>query len=302
MAAQIKFHQLRAFVAVTRHGSIRSASRQLNISQPALTKAIKELEESVATQLFTRRSHGMSLTEAGESFFQHASLILEELRAAQEDLQQRQGCVSGQVNIGIGTSISRSVMPEVIKRFHRQYPGVRVRIMEGQLVNMLHELRQGELDFTINTYYQSPYDHELTFEKLMAKRYAVFARKGHPASEISRLDELMDWEWTMPTPRGSYYRQLHELFASRGLAPNVSVVCETFTACSSLVAHSDFLSILPAALADDAGLAPLLQRLPLDESLPLATFYLIQRRDTTPAPITSALMQLFRLICHSEPA
>lgn len=119
----------------------------------------------------------MTLTDAGESFYQHASLILEELRAAQEDIRQRQGQLAGQINIGMGASISRSLMPAVISRFHQQHPQVKVRIMEGQLVSMINELRQGELDFTINTYYQGPYDHEFTFEKLLEKQFAIFCRQ-----------------------------------------------------------------------------------------------------------------------------
>lgn len=68
-------------------------------------------------------------------------------------------------------------MPAVISRFHQQHPQVKVRIMEGQLVSMINELRQGELDFTINTYYQGPYDHEFTFEKLLEKQFAIFAAR-----------------------------------------------------------------------------------------------------------------------------
>ncbi len=67
MAFQIKFHQIRAFVEVAREGSIRGASRALAVSQPALTKAIKELEEGLSAQLFVRRS-GVALTDNGESF------------------------------------------------------------------------------------------------------------------------------------------------------------------------------------------------------------------------------------------
>ena len=91
MAFQVKIHQIRAFVEVARQGSIRGASRMLNMSQPALSKSIQELEEGLAAQLFFRRSKGVTLTDAGESFYQHASLILEELRAAQEEIRQRQG-------------------------------------------------------------------------------------------------------------------------------------------------------------------------------------------------------------------
>ena len=76
MAFQVKIHQIRAFVEVARQGSIRGASRMLNMSQPALSKSIQELEEGLAAQLFFRRSKGVTLTDAGESFYQHASLFL----------------------------------------------------------------------------------------------------------------------------------------------------------------------------------------------------------------------------------
>lgn len=123
----------------------------------------------------------MTLTDAGGKFLSARQSNFEELRAAQEDIRQRQGQLAGQINIGMGASISRSLMPAVISRFHQQHPQVKVRIMEGQLVSMINELRQGELDFTINTYYQGPYDHEFTFEKLLEKQFAIFLPPGHPA-------------------------------------------------------------------------------------------------------------------------
>mgnify|MGYP000561878659 CR=1 FL=1 len=255
MTFQIKFHQIRAFVEVARQGSIRGASRTLNLSQPALTKSIKELEEGMAAQLFVRRSKGVALTECGEGFYQRARLILEELRAAQDDIRQRQGELAGQINIGMGASVSRTLMPAVITRFHAQHPQVKVRIMEGQLVSMINELRQGELDFTINTYYQGPYDQEFTFEKLFEKPFAVFCREGHPAMGATSINELLHYNWTMPTPRGSYYKQLEEVFSDRSQIPRIGVVCETFSSCISLVAQSDFLSILPQELGCDPLLA-----------------------------------------------
>lgn len=182
----------------------------------------------------------MTLTDAGESFYQHASLILEELRAAQEDIRQRQGQLAGQINIGMGASISRSLMPAVISRFHQQHPQVKVRIMEEQLVSMINELRQGELDFTINTYYQGPYDHEFTFEKLLEKQFAIFCRPGHPAIGARSIKQLLDYSWTMPTPHGNYYKQLSELLDDQAQTPQVGVVCETFSACISLVAKAIF--------------------------------------------------------------
>lgn len=304
MTFQVKFHQIRAFVEVARQGSIRGASRAMNLSQPALTKSIKELEEGMAAQLFVRRSKGVALTECGESFYQHANLILEELRAAQDDIRQRQGQLGGQINIGMGASVARTLMPAVITRFHEQHPQVKVRIMEGQLVSMINELRQGELDFTINTYYQGPYDHEFSFEKLFEKPFAIFGREGHPAIGAKSISELMNYNWTMPTPRGSYYKQLEDIFRHRSQIPHIGVVCETFSSCISLVAQSDFLSILPQELGCDPLLAHRLVMLPVEDVLPKAAYYLIQRRDSRQTPLTASLITQFirhaRGILHSE--
>ncbi|MGU3412727.1 LysR family transcriptional regulator [Enterobacteriaceae bacterium C34A] len=294
MTFQVKIHQIRAFVEVARQGSIRGASRTLELSQPALTKSIKELEEGISAQLFIRRSKGVALTECGESFYQHANLILEELRAAQDEIQQRQGRLTGRINVGMGASVARTLMPSVINRFHQQHPGVKVRIMEGQLVSMINELRQGELDFTINSYYKGPYDHEFTFEKLFEKNFAIFSRTGHPALGAKSISELLKYNWTMPTPRGSYYKQLEELFSHRAQIPNVGVVCETFSSCISLVAQSDFLSILPEELGTDPLIAHRLVLIPVAEPLPKAAYYLIQRRDAQQTPLAAALITQFR--------
>ena len=187
-----------------------------------------------------------------------------------------------------------SLMPSVICRFHQQHPQVKVRIMEGQLLAMINELRQGELDFTINTYYPGPYDHEFSFEKLFEKPFAVFARAGHPAAQATSLGELMDHHWTMPTPRGSYFKQLQERFEQLGREPKVGIVCETFSSCISLVVKSDFLSILPVELGNDPLMADKLVMIPIREVLPTATYYLIQRRDTRQTPLTASLITLFR--------
>ena len=300
MSANLKLHQLRAFVDVARQGSIRAASRLSGLSQPALTKAIQELELALGARLFERRQQGVTLTDIGDNFFKHASLILEELRVAQEDIQQRLGLAGGRVNIGVGGSIARTVMPQVINQFHREYPLVKVRIVEGQLVSRVHELRQGELDFTINTYDKNHLDQELVFERLMERDYQVVMRKGHPMAHARTLAELQHCDWTMPTPQGSYYRLLHDLFGERGMAPKIVVTCETFMACTSLVAQSDFVSIISRDVIEDPTHGGQLISLELDEPLPKATFYLIQRKDTALTPMSAYMAQLFRRYCQQR--
>ena len=297
MPAAIKLHQLRAFVDVTLQGSIRAASRMSGVSQPALSKAIQELEEVLGARLFIRQQQGVVLTDIGHNFYKHASLVLEELRVAQEDVQQRLGLAGGRVNIGVGSSVARTVMPKVVTQFHREYPNVQLRIVEGQLVSMLPELRQGLLDFTINTYDESHFDTELTYERLMDKEYRVVVRRGHPCAKARSLSELQQCDWTMPTPKGSYYRLLRDLFGEMGIAPSVMVTCETFMACTSLVANSDFVTVLSDDVVSDPILGNQLVALDLDQPLPKASFFLIQRRDTALTPMGAYLAQLFRRNC-----
>jgi LysR family transcriptional regulator of abg operon len=300
MSFQIKFHQIRAFVEVARHGSIRGASRTLAVSQPALTKSIRELETGMGAQLFVRRSQGVALTVCGDSFFQHACLILEELRAARESIAQTLGEFRGQVNIGLGASISRSLMPTAIANFQRQHPEVKVRIVEGQLVSMIDELRQGKLDFTINTWYRSPWEREFSFEKLLEKRFAIFARPDHPAIDARHLSQLSACRWAMPSPQGSYFRQMEEFFQRHDIQPDIGVVCETFTSSINLAARSDYLTVLPEDMGQDIQHRDLLKRLNIQELLPMAGYYLIQRRDTPPTPLTALLISHFRRLCASR--
>ncbi len=149
------------------------------MSQPALSKSIQELEEGLAAQLFFRRKKGVTLTDAGESFYQHAELILT-CAQPKRIFANDKGNWQGRLISAWGPVFPQSDASCHIS-FSSEHPQVKVRIMEGQLVSMINELRQGELDFTINTYYQGPYDHEFTFEKLLEKQFRDFCRPGHPA-------------------------------------------------------------------------------------------------------------------------
>ncbi|CAM3794754.1 DNA-binding transcriptional activator TdcA [Serratia silvae] len=134
-------------------------------------------------------------------------------------------------------------------------------------------------------------DNELGFERLMGREYKVVVRKGHSCENARMLKELQHCDWA-----GSYYRLLHELFGD--MAPAISVTCETFMVCTSLVAQSDFVSILSVDVISDPILGRHLVALELDKALPYATCYLIQRKDTTLTPMGAYLARLFRQHCR----
>ncbi|WCE56366.1 LysR family transcriptional regulator [Escherichia coli] len=241
-----------------------------------------------------QQRRGVTLSEKGFICTRH-SYFKSDARRAREKTTTTRRTKGREIYTRGGVYIPRCQMPYLIS--HQQHPQVKVRIMEGQLVSMINELRQGELDFTINTYYQGPYDHEFTFEKLLEKQFAIFCRPGHPAIGARSIKQLLDYSWTMPTPHGSYYKQLSELLDDQAQTPQVGVVCETFSACISLVAKSDFLSILPEEMGCDPLHGQGLVMLPVSEILPKAAYYLIQRRDSRQTPLTASLITQFRREC-----
>jgi LysR family transcriptional regulator of abg operon len=126
----------------------------------------------------------------------------------------------------------------------------------------------------------------------------VVCRRGHPMEKARSIKELLHCDWTMPTPRGSYYKLLSEMFSEMEAEPIISVVCETFMSCTSLLAKTDFLSVLSVDIINDPLLGQSLVALDLDLPLPKATFHLIQRKDSTLSPMAAHLAQLFRLYCR----
>ncbi len=154
---------------------------------------------------------------------------------------------------------------------------------------------RGELDFTINTYYPGPYDHEFSFEKLFEKPFAVFARAGHPAAQATSLGGVDG----SPLDHADAARQL--LQAAAGALRTAGTGAKGGDRLRNVlilhqpsVVKSDFLSILPVELGNDPLMADKLVMIPIREVLPTATYYLIQRRDTRQTPLTASLITLFR--------
>ncbi|KMV69947.1 transcriptional regulator [bacteria symbiont BFo2 of Frankliniella occidentalis] len=293
MPVSLKLHHLRALVNVVSQGSIRAASRNAGLSQPALTKAIQELEQILGTRVLERHPQGIQLNDVGEHFYRHARLVLEEIRIAQEEVSQHLGDITGQIHLGIGGSMACTLMPKVIDCFQQRYPRVNVHIVEGQLSSMLPALRQGTLDFTINTVTQLPFERELSFEPLAVVDYPVVVRQGHPLRHAKHLCELSEAKWTMPPSTSSYCSLLEQLYSGHSL-PQVRVTYESLIACASLVTQSDFLSIISSHIVNTPILSDQLVALDLVTPAPQATFYFVQRKDHQLGPISAYLAQLFR--------
>ena len=141
-----KLHHLRNFVAVARARSLRSAARSLGLTQPALTRSVRELEAELGVALFQRHARGVSLTVAGERFLLRAQAALEELRRGSEEAAQARGEMQGHVAVALSSAPVLSLLARAYAQFRRDWPDVHLRFVEGLFPAVEPALR-GRLDF-----------------------------------------------------------------------------------------------------------------------------------------------------------
>lgn len=138
--------QYRIFYAVARAGNISRAAKELFISQPAISKSISKLEDSLNTTLFTRNSRGVQLTEEGQVLFQHTRAAFEELSLGEQELKRIQEFNMGHIRIGVSNTLCRFIMVDYLKRFIEQYPHVKITIESQSTTHTMTMLEQQRID------------------------------------------------------------------------------------------------------------------------------------------------------------
>lgn len=171
---------MRALVAAVEDGSLRSAARRLGISQPALTKAIRELERELATSLLTRTSTGVTATAQGKVLFEHARAADLALSAAVNQIRQLGGEMVGDLSVAAVPLAVMMLIPETLRTFSREFPQIRLRIHEELYIEQLSRLRKGEVDVAIGPLPAGIPSGELIIEPLMPISMVVVVGKGNP--------------------------------------------------------------------------------------------------------------------------
>ncbi|WP_321915444.1 MULTISPECIES: LysR substrate-binding domain-containing protein [unclassified Paraburkholderia] len=196
----MKLHQLRVLLALAQHGSMHEASRSLHISQPALSKAIAELERELGVTLMSRSVRGVSLTNYGRALAKRASVVEQELRHALEDIEGMRGHAEAQLNIGFSAVASSGPLPESIAAFRARFPGVEVHAYEMRPQQILEGLREGRLDLALISTNSGPSTSAFQWEPLFSVGMVLAARPGHPLADTTRLRDLLEADWLTLDP------------------------------------------------------------------------------------------------------
>ncbi len=282
----MKPNQLRALVAVADNGGIRGAARALFLSQAAVTKALRELEEDFGVPLLERTSRGTTLTEYGNALCARARVIMRETERAREDISQMRGLGGGNLTISVSPIESLTILPAAFEAFREKFPHVRLTCFEGVLSEALQKLRNGTLDFAVGTATPERLSEEFVSQPLYASRLQVVARPGHRRERATRLADLADEEWILNNTREGYSHVLLDAFVREGLAPPTRIIhCHSFITEIGMVANTDVITVLPETMLDIDWVRNSVTPIVPDLVFPLVQKSIITRRDV---PVTAA--------------
>ncbi|GAA0825466.1 LysR substrate-binding domain-containing protein [Marinomonas arenicola] len=292
----MKIKSIEAFLAIAQNGSIRAAARHLNLSQPAVSKALKALEEEVGAPLLVRGSKGIDLTIFGQAFLARATIISHESTKIIEEIQQMRGEINGSVSILLSPTAAIQFAPATIRHFRHSYPKVKIKISEGLQASALTKLRMSEIDFAITTTSKSTSlsSKEFEFHPLREIPMVIIARKNHPLKDKTSLLDLLEADWLQITSGDQHSSLINEFYKSQDIAPPISSIeCHSFTSSLALIESSDMLGMLPEALIDNSFYSERFEKFNLVEGNAVNKLQLIYRRDIPLTPIAQKLVNYF---------
>lgn len=305
---RIKFRHLRAFVEVARRRSVTGAAQALHVSQPAVTKTIRELEETLGVGLFQRDGRGILITNQGEIFLRHAGTAVDSIRRGVDSLARAENGAGPPIRVGALPTASARIMPEAIRMYLEENQAAAIKIVTGENAVLLDQLRLGELDLVVGRLAAPEKMTGFFFEHLYSERVVFVVRPGHPllAPEAEVFSQLSSFPVLMPT-RGSIIRPFVERFLITNAAPvglrEIETVSDSFgraftRSCDAIWAISE--GVVAQDLVDGALIA-----LPFDTTETQGPVGLTMRTDFVASPGFDLLLVTIRRAAESlrpEPA
>nr|WP_318381636.1 LysR substrate-binding domain-containing protein [uncultured Enterobacter sp.] len=297
---RIRLRHLHTFVAVAQQGTLGRAAETLNLSQPALSKTLNELEQLTGTRLFERGRMGAQLTLVGEQFLTHAVRVLDALNTAGQSFSRQEGINSDVVRIGTLPTAALGILPTVIGEFHPHLPDITLQVATMNNPMLLAGLKTGELDIGIGRMSDPELMSGLNYELLFLESLKVVVRPSHPLlKDTVTLSRVMEWPLVV-LPQGTAPRQHTEaLLASQGCTLPSGCV-ETLSASLSrqLTLEYDYIWFVPSGAVKNDLRQGTLTALPVPAHGAGEPIGIITRID---APLSTGAQTLLGAIRKSMP-
>lgn len=281
----------KAFVTIADLGCFTRAAEALNLSQPALTRRVKKLEESLRVPLFERTTRKVTLTHAGKLLLPHARAMLGYMDNAILSVQELAAHQKGVIKISCIPTATFYFLPEAIEKFNALYPNIRIHINEQATVDCLESVMSGETDFGINM--NHVVNPQITFTPLVDEPFILVCRDDHPLA----TRKLIEWKELEPFRLIGLRRASgNRLLIEQEIAKNAGslewfYVVRHYSTAVGLVESGLGIAALPC-LAMSNNRHPSLVSIPLVEPVIRRTIGMILRQDCPLSPAADRFVKL----------
>jgi DNA-binding transcriptional LysR family regulator len=242
----LNLRDLRYFETAARSEHLGRAAETIARSQPALTKAIRRLEQTVGGPLFEKAGRGVRLTPVGQVLLEEARQLRVSADEALRHVADFSQGLAGLVRIGSGTVTVGALLPKVCRLLLAEAPQAQVNIELGASLDLLEQLRQKQLDLVVGLL-PAEKDPDFVRHPLAVDEVVVAARSGHPIFKARRasLEMLLEHPWVLPKPEMPSRQWLDAAFTSRGLpAPRVQIESNSVPLLPQLIAGTNLLTFV----------------------------------------------------------
>ncbi len=298
-----KPRHLQLLVALDDIRHMGKVAASMNVSQPAISKALGELERGLGLALFERTARGVVPTAYGQCLIRHARVMLSELSQTRDELQGLASGGSGNIRVGVLATAALELLPRALASFKATQPGVFVLVREGTVETLLPELWLGNLDLIVGRLPQEG-AQGLGEKTLMEEGVSVVAGRHHPLVRRKRLNwsDLKSFPWVFPPVNTLLREPLERLFQDHDLPlPANRIETLSVHVIRAYLHHTDAIAALASDVARYYESLELLAVLPLELPKLVRPVGIIWNRQRPVSPGVQALMQCLEEVTQSLP-
>lgn len=240
--------QLYYFVEVAKQKSFTKAAEILHLSQPTISKMVKNLEDELQIELIDRSAKRMKLTVAGEIVYEEGKKILDKLDDLSLLLDDMKNLKKGKLKIGIPPLIGYLFFPQILKGFREMYPNISIQLIEDNVIKLEQAIQEGTLDLAVAAL---PVGEEFDVTPFVEEDLMLFVHTSHPLAnkESVSLMDLKDESFVLFQDNSTLYQQIVQECRQAGFEPNISFQSVYWDFITGIVGENLGISIFPASVA-----------------------------------------------------
>jgi DNA-binding transcriptional LysR family regulator len=294
---RLKLRDLNILLAVADAGSMAKAATRLAISQPAVSRAIADMEHTLGVTLFDRNPKGIEPTQYGRAMLRRGIAVFDELKQSVQDIVSLSDPMSGELRIAASAAMIEGIVTTVIDRLSRQSPRATFHVMVGAVPNMYDDLRERRIELALARNYRHSPEKDLDAITLADEPLAIVAGVENPWVRRRRvkLADLVNELWTWPSVGSLFEMLVLEAFRAEGLEPpRAAVYTNPFHARIRLAATGRFLTVVPASSLRFAALQQSIRKVPVDLPITRRPIEIVMLKNRTLSPLAQRFIDCAR--------